>query len=223
MKRGLCLFLMVLAATGAMAASSEMPSSEEVQQEINRIAPERKALFDPDNPHTRSSRSPFPHVPTPPAAGLDPEALAQRFQHHVKLPSRDVLLFFVSFSVPEASLRRILSQAQRLDATVVFRGLKGGSLKESAAAIRAINPMGARVQIHPEAFIQYRINAVPATVLVHLQNDQPLDDAGCALPGSYVAIAGDVSADYALQEIARQSVSFKPAAERLLRDLGVNR
>ena len=222
MSRARYALLLSVAMHGAMAAS-EMPNTDELQREMDRLAPERKALFDPDNPMVREHRPSFPNVPTPPSTGLDPEALARRFQQEAKVPSRDALLFFVSFSMPEASLRRVLTQARQLDATVLFRGLKGGSLRDSAAAIRQINPAGAQVQIHPEAFTQYKVSAVPTTLLTRVGEGRSLDGTGCALPDTYVAIAGDVSADYALQEMAKQSPLFKSAAERLLRDLGTQR
>ncbi len=198
---------------------SRMPGDQAVSREILRIEPERKALFDPANPDTKGIRNNFPNVATPAPSNIDVEEIARRYEQKVNGRSMTDLMIFASFSLPGESLRRIIDQAHQTGASVVFRGFKGNSWKETMLAIRELGKARGNVLINPDAFVKYKVNAVPAVVLVKADASDQLDQDGCALPDTYAAISGDVSLDYALDELAKRAPQFEALAIRYGRAL----
>lgn len=157
-----------------------------------------------------------------PAAGpaLDLDALARGYQAEAaggarpEIGVRPRLLVFVSFSLPAETLRRLLAQAARAQATVLFRGLSGDSLPATVARLQSLNgPAGAAVQIDPRAFERYAIRQVPSFVLTA---DAPPESAcpgkACPPPADFVQAAGDVSLDYALERMQGAQSGLAPAA-----------
>ncbi len=200
------------------ASVASMPSDAAIDQEMRLREPQRRALF--GTPLPAASASTFPRIETPPRSGVDVEAIAQRYDQRAANRQSEELLIFASFSMPPESLRRLVRQASQVGGSVVLRGLKGNSLKETAAAIQALGEGTGHVTVHPKAFTQYRIDAVPTVVLARPESHQQLDPQGCALPGTYVAIAGDVSLPYALRAIHQQAPDFQAQALRYLRQFG---
>lgn len=198
----------------------QMPDADAIAQEIRRLEPERELMFDPDNPATKNAPNVFPNVPTPERSGIDIEAIAKRYEQRVQSARQDNLLVFVSFSMPKESLRRLITQANRVGAAVVLRGFKNNSFKETALGMKALGDQNANVMVNPKAFAKYKITTVPAIVLTRSSIVERLDDEGCALPDDYVSVAGDASLSYALNVIAGQSASFQGVAKSYLRQLG---
>ena len=111
---------------------------------------------------------------------------------------KDKVLYFVSFSMPEDSLKKAVEQAEKAGAILVLRGLKGESLVNTAQAIKDL--MGERrvlFQIDPPLFKEYKVTQVP-----------------CICFKDY-KVCGDVTLDYALETIA----SKEPSAQELLKRL----
>lgn len=172
-------------------------------------------------------RAPISRPPriTSGAAGTDIEAIVRQ---HAKLgePSREqaaqqpTLRVFVTLNMPAASLKGLVDQAARSGATLVLRGLKEQSMRKTVAAVHEL--IGERRvgwQIDPEAFTRFGVERVPTFVLLTGGAGRAPDStctADCPLASSFVAIAGDVSIDYALQSMVRQVPSAKPHAEPFL-------
>lgn len=203
----------------AAGTPARMPGDQAVKREIQRIEPERKALFDPGNPDTQGARNNFPNVATPSPSSIDVEEIARRYEQKVNSRGMTDLMIFASFSLPPESLRRIVEQAHQVGASVVFRGFKGNSWKQTVLAIRELGKARGNVLINPDAFVKYKVNAVPAVVLVKANASDQLDQDGCALPDAYAAISGDVSLDYALDELAKRAPQFEAVATRYARAL----
>lgn len=153
-------------------------------------------------------------------APIDPVEVARRFQQRQMNPDAvkdSDLLVFVSFSMPEASLRRIAIESKKTGAVMVLRGFKNGSLKETIAASEVASGLGAKMMIHPELFTQYQIQDVPTFVLATPQ------EAGCGSDGKCVphyAVKGDVSLHAVLERFADRKdsqVLSSSAATRLAR------
>ena len=72
------------------------------------------------------------------------------------------LLIFVSQSVPADSIKELWSQAQRIGGKLVFRGLVGGSFKETQSYIQEL---GIVADIDPTRFEEFEVTQVPAFVL----------------------------------------------------------
>lgn len=131
------------------------------------------------------------------------------------------VMVFVSFSMPDAALTRLVDQASRTDATLVLRGLVGGSLTQTAARVQQL--IGTRrvaAQIDPQAFDRYGVKLTPSFVLIRDGAQAGSCASGICVPGDgFVMAAGDVSLDYALGFFRRSAPAFARDAESLLKRL----
>jgi conjugal transfer pilus assembly protein TrbC len=120
------------------------------------------------------------------------------------------LFVFVSLSMPQATLQRLIDQAARAKAAIFLRGLAGGSLRDTVARVQGlIGQREVAFQIDPQAFDRFSIERVPSFVLVR-DGTRPASCASgsCAPPGDFLRSTGDVSLDYALDHMARQAPQF---------------
>jgi conjugal transfer pilus assembly protein TrbC len=155
-----------------------------------------------------------------------------------------VLRVFITLEMPRASLQRLVDQAERAGATLVLRGLKAQSMRQTvAAASDLIGYKRVSWVIDPNAFQRFQVSAAPTFVLmlpgpstpgslgagpVLSPNISPNADlprcgpTGCAAPASpadYLSVSGDVSLDYALDVMVRRSVDATPVASTFLQRL----
>lgn len=77
--------------------------------------------------------------------------------------SNNSILIFVSLSMPEHALQSLYHEAEQMGATLILRGLKNNSFKQTAETLKSLK---ISVQIDPELFKKYHIENVPAFVLV---------------------------------------------------------
>ena len=119
--------------------------------------------------------------------------------------------------MPAASLRGLADQAARSGATLVLRGLKDNSMRATLASVQSL--IGERHlawQIDPLAFTRYGIERAPTFVLrtggVGATAAESACTSDCRASSAFVAVAGDVSLDYALEAMVRQVPSVKPQA-----------
>lgn len=158
---------------------------------------------------------------------LDLEALARGFADATgspTLPGTDEprLIVFISLSMPEATLARLVDQAARARAQLLLRGLSEGSLPRTAARIQQlIRARPVAVQIDPRAFDRYAIHHVPSFVLARAGGpDTACSGEQCARADDHVVAAGDVSLDYVLAHFQRSAPAFANDAGRFLTRLG---
>ncbi|WP_428425537.1 type-F conjugative transfer system pilin assembly protein TrbC [Methylibium sp.] len=159
-------------------------------------------------------------------APVDLEALAHGFdaqtgQAALSPKAGPVLLVFISFAMPEATLSRLVDQAARTQASLVLRGLVDGSLVHTVSRVQQL--IGTRkvaVQIDPQAFDRYAITQTPSFVLVR-DGTQPQPCAGglCVPGNGFVTASGDVSLDYALSFFQRSAPGFARDASGFLKRL----
>ncbi len=122
-------------------------------------------------------------------------------------------LVFVSFSMPEASLRSLLAEAARVESPVVLRGLVDNSIKRTVARLGELLGTGnssettseptPSLAIDPTLFERFGVDKVPTFVLP-LDTIAPCTPEGCPVP-SHLKVAGDVSLVYALGVMAREA------------------
>lgn len=203
----------------SVTPSLRLPGDAAIERERQRVEQARKPMFDARNPATATAPHGFPNVATPAPAGVDPQALARLYESRAEARRTDGLLVFASFSLPKASLKRLIADTARAGGTVVLRGFKDGSLQRTALAVNELGVPSAGVQINPNAFVTYRVAAVPAIALVKPEAGDDLDADGCALPDRYVLVAGDVTLAFGLDHIAQRSPAFREMAERYARPL----
>lgn len=166
---------------------------------------------------------PQPATRTP----IDLEALARGYASATAgpdpagFPSGPALLVFISLSMPEPTLTRLIDQAARARATVLIRGFGNGSLRDTVARVQAL--IGGRqvaVQIDPRAFDRYAVTRVPSFVLARDGTQGAACASGrCAPSESYLSTSGDVSLDYALEHMQRSAPRFAPDAAVFLKRL----
>lgn len=174
---------------------------------------------------------PVPHAPRidalpQPATreALDLEAITRGFAAEGSAPALRAggeaqLVVFISMSMPEATLKRLVSQAARARARLVLRGLSDGSLVRTATRIQAlIGRQQAGIEIDPRDFDRYAISQVPTFVLVKAGSMSATTgcSTGQCAGTTHASVAGDVSLDYALREIADRAPAFRGDATRLL-------
>lgn len=159
---------------------------------------------------------------------IDLEALARGYASQANameqaqgLASGPGLFVFVSLSMPQPTLQRLIDQAARAKASVFIRGFADGSLRATVAQVQGL--IGSRqvaVQIDPQAFDRFAITRVPSFVLVR-DGTRPISCASgtCAPPEAFLRTAGDVSLDYALEHMQRRAPLFTKDASGFLRRL----
>ena len=165
---------------------------------------------------------PQPKTNTP----VDLEALAKAYSAQSDamalaqgLAAGPGLFVFISLSMPQATLQRLVNQAARAQASVFIRGFAGGSLRETVAQVQnLIGPRQVAIQIDPQAFDRFAIERVPSFVLVR-DGTRPVSCASgtCAPTEAFLRTTGDVSLDYALEHMQRRAPQFAKLAEGFLR------
>ena len=238
---GLCAILPI--APSAQPAQAPKPIVSEA--DVARAAKSQPVITDQDIERAaRKNRMPtdaeLARVPVPAAPRLDAlpqpltqrridlgaiakgyEAMGQPAPGAATINEAPALLVFVSFSMPDATLARLVDQAARARATLVLRGLVDGSLQKTV--LRAQGLIGQRkvgLQIDPQAFDRFSISVTPTFVLLKAGAAASPCAAGTCFPdSSFVAVAGDVSIDYALEYFRRTASSFSRDARTVLATL----
>lgn len=212
-------------------AKLQLPSDDQLQAIMKERSAKSQDVFRKLEPGYKGLDKVPPARQAPPAIqpqklGLDLNGLVRQYNAKISLPSpsgKNDLLVFVSLSMPEGSLMRLAQQAERAGAVLVLRGLKNNSFKETAEEIRKYEQKTkATWQINPPAFTKFSVKSVPAFVLA--KADQALSPGadGCADPGAYAAVSGDVSLDFALEAITRSKPGFETEARHYLNKMRVN-
>jgi len=156
-------------------------------------------------------------LPQPQAPVEDISSIVEKYKNvglnHSAKPDFPELLVMVSLSMPENGLDKLIDQAGRAGATLVFRGIKGGSMQAMGKEIaRLLKGRNVKIAIHPPAFQQFSIKQVPAFVLAANNAGNVLED-GCARQDTFVKVSGDVTLDYALEHIESHSPQWSATAQ----------
>ncbi len=85
----------------------------------------------------------------------------KRCHYQKKQNPQDKVFVFVSFSIPEASLKRLAQEARKHHAVLVMRGLYQDSFVKTIQKLQDIG-----VDINPQLFERYNITSVPTFVAV---------------------------------------------------------
>ncbi|EDU9493283.1 type-F conjugative transfer system pilin assembly protein TrbC [Salmonella enterica subsp. enterica] len=95
------------------------------------------------------------------------DELIQKQQATGQERRREGAFYFVSFSIPEEGLRRMLGETRRYGIPATLRGMVDNDLKTTADAVLSLVKDGVTegVQIDPTLFTEYGIRSVPALVV----------------------------------------------------------
>lgn len=130
-----------------------------------------------------------------------------------QMPASNILIF-VSFSMPKASLRGWIKQAEQINAPVIIRGLVHNSFRYTTKAIMTLaSDNRGGVQLDPTLFKRFHIEKVPAVVIV---GSTCLAQETCK---EFNVLYGDVTLDYALKQFAQQHDGLSFYAESALQQL----
>ena len=182
-----------------------------------------------------------PAAATPPAAlNIDLAAMARQGAALTTPPpaatGASALRIFITLDMPRGSLQRLVDQAARSGATLVLRGLKAQSMRQTLAAVgELIETRRVSWVIDPDAFTRFQVSAAPTFVLTLADESLPnmpgfgsvpvlprCAGTGCATPtpeAAYLSVSGDVSLDYALDAMRRASPEAAPRASAILQRL----
>lgn len=114
------------------------------------------------------------------------------FTSHPKprgIPSGNKILVFVSFSMPEASLKSLVEEAPKHNAVLVMRGLYEDSFVKTAQKLKDLN---LTIDIHPDLFESHKITSVPT--FIELKDNKPVKQ-----------LSGNVSLSFCLSKFKEQS------------------
>lgn len=160
----------------------------------------------------------IPAIGIPSSGGIDVAKIAQQYdQIQPHQADKPTLMVFVSMSMPEASLKRLGHEAKRDNAVLVLRGIPGGlagGWMHGMAAIKPLSATGAHVEINPQLFEKFNINAVPVIALARLDTSSCVSaDTTCR---ETLLMKGDVDIEYALHQWADGSGPLAVAARQHL-------
>lgn len=175
----------------------------------------------PKSPDVDARQAPSGH-----ALPADLESIARGFQAGTQrlagsLQREPQLLVFVSLSMPEATLDRLVEQSAHAGAGLVLRGLAEGSLTRTVARLqRLIGQRATSIQIDPQAFDRFGVRQVPTFVLTKPNAEANGCATGLCDSGQrHVMASGDVSLDYALSVFERSAPDHAADARTFLRRL----
>ena len=113
------------------------------------------------------------------------------------------LLIFVSQSMPASSIKELWHQAQKLGGKLLFRGLVGGSFKETQ---KHIYDLGVVAEIDPTKFDVFKVVQVPTFVLSKSRSSSG---------GQYDKMAGNVSLAGFLRQVSLRGTLQKEGKAKL--------
>ncbi len=135
------------------------------------------------------------------------------------------LLIFVSFSMPEESLKLWAEQASRLQCPLLLRGFVDNDLTKTTAKTQIIfgEKAAVEISIDPEKFEKFNIDVVPAVVMMEPETGkaktaslgkEEVDDNSVSY---FDVIYGDTSLEEALKRISKSGspVNQKAASHYL--------
>jgi len=132
------------------------------------------------------------------------------------------LYVFVSTSMPDITLKRLLVQASRINGSLILRGLVDGDMgktKEKIMQLLEADAMGntkidGGLSIDPTLFERFDIAQVPSFVVTNTPAER-CSKSGCPST-DYARLSGDTTIEYALETIAREAPAMRASAQTIL-------
>jgi len=133
------------------------------------------------------------------------------------------LYVFVSTSMPDITLKRLLVQGSRIDGSLILRGLVDGDMgktKEKIMQLLEADAMGntqidGGLSIDPTLFERFDISQVPSFVVTNMPAER-CSKSGCPST-DYARLSGDITIEYALETIAREAPAMRESAQTILK------
>ena len=167
------------------------------------------------------------NLPRGPAGAVDFDEMIQAASANLKEAQGTAPQFmvFVSTSMPEQALKRIIADTSAAGGVEVFRGFPGNSGKAFIAALSKVvekDQQFASIGIDPRLFRAFDVTAVP-TMVVSSSDFTPCDGLTCkTTPPPFDRIEGNVTVRYALETFAGENGPGALVARTALANLGRN-
>ena len=186
-----------------------LPNAETLQREMRNQQRDTRRTLDQFNqgsvPAAPAIKPPEHNTET---RAADLSALVK--DHYAKIEDagkqqNQGLLYFLSLSMPPASLDRALSDLERSGGAAVLRGMTRPGLKATFKQLDAlIKNRRVSILLDPTLFEKFEIRRVPTVVVLPEKTLPKCQDNACntAVPPHW-AISGDVPLVYALNQIRR--------------------
>lgn len=153
------------------------------------------------------------------------ESKAEEIKNQV-FDKRINLLVFVSSSMPEQTIKKIMLDTEKIGGTLILQGFVGGDFNQTREWLQHIigdasdTSMNPNIAIDPTGFERFKITAVPAYMAI--EGSLPVcNDVQCPLP-EHVFLSGNVEVPWALRKLGdgkpewqRQLYSLAAATESL--------
>jgi len=138
---------------------------------------------------------------------------SHQLQGAAKLENKANVIIFVSFSMPEQSIVNYLSDAKKIHASIVIRGLIHNSFKETFIKMASIvkKAGGGGVELNPPQFKKFNIQKVPAVVV-----DQKCYLEQVCSEDKYDVVYGDIPLYDSLKLIRDHGTASNKIAELLV-------
>jgi len=135
------------------------------------------------------------------------------------------LYVFVSTSMPDITLKRLLLQAGRIDGSLILRGLVDGDMAKTKEKVMQLLEADATgntqidggLSIDPTLFERFDIAQVPSFVVTNTPAER-CSKSGCPST-DYARLSGDTTIEYALETIAREAPIMRDSAQTILERL----
>jgi len=135
--------------------------------------------------------------------------------------SAPLFIAFVSLSMPQDALARVIAEVSEAGGVVVFRGFSADDPAGFAAGIQGVvdRQKAGNLAIDPRLFRSFEVTRVPTFVALSRGFD-PCDQLDCVTaPPPHDRIAGNVSARYVLESFADANGPGAPVARMALANL----
>ena len=118
-------------------------------------------------------------------------------------------MIFISSSMPRASIVNYIEESRKYGATLVLRGFKNNSLKQTVSYIKSLSDKGANVIIDPRSYRMFGIDSVPQIILISENNNCAI--GACEITPIHDRIRGNVTLRYALERFEEEGDNRKQA------------
>lgn len=204
---------------------SKQALDDAAQLSMEPVTADRSMITDALNTSQRALKEldlSKPHIPSIPKLDLlniptpkvDINNMATKGQNLLSAPEEkryeSQVMVFISTSMPEKTIKNYFFQSREINAALVLRGFVNDSLQDTQLYLsKFIDKDNLKatpsILIDPTLFERFEIQHVPVTVVTESQIKPCIKDS-CPTP-VYHKVSGDVSINWALDLVSRQSSS----------------
>jgi type-F conjugative transfer system pilin assembly protein TrbC len=128
------------------------------------------------------------------------------------------LLVFISLSMPKNAILQLADQVRLVSGVMVLRGLVEGSILKTSNLIKEMSEKSLPIIIDPTLFTDFLVDRVPTMVLLaddYVKCEVSVNDPFCSNTPIHDRISGNISLDYALEQMAARGHNKEIASNYL--------